>query len=143
MFQVMGQNWESLGYDSVKQFVDLMYKSEGEHLKSFARFVKHNNLVRYLKALDWAKFARGYNGPGYAANKYDVKMANKYAQYKSGVFKRGSSGTTVKAIQKALGVGADGVFGRGTEAALKKWQEANGLPATGVADEATLKKLLG
>ena len=82
MFQVLGQNWESLKYDSAKQFVDLMYKSEGEHLKSFARFVKVNNLVRHLKALDWAKFARGYNGPGYAANKYDVKMAQAYAKHK-------------------------------------------------------------
>ena len=82
MFQIMGFHWESLGYASAKAFVDLMYKSEGEHLKAFAKFMKVNKLVRYLKNLNWAKFARGYNGPGYAANKYDIKMADAYKKHK-------------------------------------------------------------
>ncbi|MFB3132816.1 MAG: DUF4231 domain-containing protein [Rhodothermales bacterium] len=82
MFQIMGFHWESLGYASAKAFVDLMYKSEGEHLKAFAKFMKVNKLVRYLKNLNWAKFARGYNGPGYAANKYDIKMAEAYKKHK-------------------------------------------------------------
>ena len=81
MFQIMGFHWESLGYASAKAFVDLMYKSEGEHLKAFAKFMKVNNLVRHLKTLNWAKFARGYNGPGYAANKYDTKMADAYKKH--------------------------------------------------------------
>ena len=83
MFQVLGQNWEQLGYASAKAFVELMYKSEGEHLRSFARFVKANNLVQHLKNLDWAKFARGYNGPGYAQNKYDTRMAAAYEKHKT------------------------------------------------------------
>ena len=143
MFQIMGFHWESLGYASAKAFVDLMYKSEGEHLKAFSKFMEVNNLVRHLKTLDWAKFARGYNGPAYAENKYDTKMANAYARHKTGVLKRGSSGAKVKALQKALGVGADGDFGRGTEKALKEWQTANGREPNGVADRETLKMLLG
>lgn len=82
LFQLMGYHWESLDYASVKAFVKLMHKSEGEHLKAFARFLKANNLVAPLKALDWAKFARGYNGPGFRQNKYDEKLAAAYKRNK-------------------------------------------------------------
>jgi peptidoglycan hydrolase-like protein with peptidoglycan-binding domain len=46
-------------------------------------------------------------------------------------------------MQAALGVKADGDFGQGTENALKKWQDRNGLTADGVAGPKTLAKLLG
>jgi putative chitinase len=59
------------------------------------------------------------------------------------VIKRGAKGPTVVALQEALGVGADGAFGGGTEKALKAWQEANGLTADGIAGPKTLQKLLG
>lgn len=57
--------------------------------------------------------------------------------------KRGSTGETVKKLQAALGLTADGVFGIGTEASLKSWQAKNGLTADGVAGPKTLGKLLG
>lgn len=57
--------------------------------------------------------------------------------------KRGSTGDTVKKLQAALGLTADGVFGIGTEASLKSWQAKNGLTADGVAGPKTLAKLLG
>jgi putative chitinase len=57
--------------------------------------------------------------------------------------KRGSTGDTVKKLQAALGLTADGVFGIGTEASLKSWQAKNGLTADGVAGPKTLGKLLG
>ena len=59
------------------------------------------------------------------------------------VIKRGAKGPTVVALQEALGVGADGAFGGGTEKALKAWQEANELTADGIAGPKTLQKLLG
>jgi len=82
LFQIMGYHWESLGYKSVKDFVKLMNKSEGEHIKAFGRFIVANNLSKYLKSLDWANFARRYNGPGYKENKYDEKLARAYNKYK-------------------------------------------------------------
>jgi putative chitinase len=56
--------------------------------------------------------------------------------------KRGSTGETVKKLQAALGLKADGVFGISTEATLKSWQAKNGLVADGVAGPKTLAKLL-
>lgn len=44
-----------------------------------------NDTIRYyyneLQRKDWAGFARGYNGPGYAKNRYDIKLANAYKKY--------------------------------------------------------------
>ena len=57
------------------------------------------------------------------------------------LLRRGSRGATVKKLQEALGIGADGIFGKGTEAAVKKFQSANGLDADGLAGPETLAKL--
>ena len=60
-----------------------------------------------------------------------------------GVLRKGCKGQGVKMMQEALGIGADGAFGPGTERALKAWQTANSLVAGGIAGPATLEKLLG
>jgi putative chitinase len=59
-----------------------------------------------------------------------------------GILRKGARGEGVRIMQEALGVGADGVFGPGTERALKEWQSANGLVADGIAGPNTLEKLL-
>lgn len=58
-----------------------------------------------------------------------------------GVLRKGAKGDGVKLMQEALGIGADGDFGPGTERALKAWQAANGLTADGIAGPATFDKL--
>ena len=58
------------------------------------------------------------------------------------MLRKGARGDGVKIMQEALGIGADGVFGPGTERALKAWQSSNGLVADGIAGPATLEKLL-
>lgn len=55
--------------------------------------------------------------------------------------RKGSKGPLVKKMQEALGIGADGDFGPGTERALMKWQSDNGLTADGIAGPKTLAKL--
>lgn len=60
-----------------------------------------------------------------------------------GVLRKGCKGEGVKMMQEALGIGADGDFGPGTERALKEWQASNGLVADGIAGPSTLGKLLG
>jgi peptidoglycan hydrolase-like protein with peptidoglycan-binding domain len=51
------------------------------------------------------------------------------------------AGGGVRALQLALGVPADGVFGPGTERALKRWQRSHGLAADGVAGPQTRSRL--
>ena len=58
------------------------------------------------------------------------------------VYKLGSIGEAVKQIQKALGIKADGIFGKDTEAAVKKFQKENGLVADGIIGPKTLEKLI-
>ncbi len=79
VFQVMGFNHN--GSATVGDFVKAMFVSEYEHLRSFLAFCKDNDLIEKLKNQDWAGFARGYNGPAYAENKYDVKLQQAYEQY--------------------------------------------------------------
>lgn len=55
----------------------------------------------------------------------------------------GSRGTTVKAMQEALGIDADGRFGPGTKKAVMAFQEANGLAVDGMAGPATLAAMDG
>ena len=59
-----------------------------------------------------------------------------------GVLRRGSRGDGVAMMQEALGLEADGIFGRGTERALINWQMDNGLTPDGVAGPMTFEKLL-
>jgi peptidoglycan hydrolase-like protein with peptidoglycan-binding domain len=82
LFQVMGYHWQTLGYASVQDFVACMQTSEAEQLDAFVRFIKADAaLLKALKASKWADFARGYNGPAYARNLYDVKLERAFARY--------------------------------------------------------------
>ncbi len=82
-FQVLGQNYGNLQLANAHEYVTKISKSEKDQLEAFEGFVKANNLSDELVRKDWAGFARAYNGPGYAANQYDTKMANAYARLKS------------------------------------------------------------
>ena len=55
--------------------------------------------------------------------------------------KKGSKGPYVKKLQEALGIEADGVFGPGTEASVKVFQQANGLVYDGIVGTRTWEKL--
>jgi putative chitinase len=55
----------------------------------------------------------------------------------------GSRGETVRAVQAKLGITADGVFGPGTERAIREWQSANGLTADGIVGPKSLAVMFG
>lgn len=84
LFQVMGFNWQSCGERSLAGFVLAMHHHEDAHLALFARFVAEHGLTSALRQHDWATFARGYNGPAYAENAYDTKLAAAYARHAPG-----------------------------------------------------------
>lgn len=53
------------------------------------------------------------------------------------ILKKVTRGKEVKELQEFLGTEADGIFGSGTEAAVKKWQSENGLTPDGIVGPAT------
>lgn len=65
--------------------------------------------------------------------------------------KKGSSGSDVKKMQQSLidagydvgSTGADGIYGSATEAAVRKYQQDNGLAVDGIAGDQTQGKLYG
>lgn len=81
LFQIMGFHYSSLGYPDVLAFVGDMKESEGRQLHAFGQFMVVHQLVPYLKNHQWAEFAKRYNGAGYAAQKYDVKLKNAYERF--------------------------------------------------------------
>ena len=56
-----------------------------------------------------------------------------WENYFMSILKRGLRGAPVKRLQEKLGVDADGIFGGGTEKAVREFQEANGLAVDGIA----------
>jgi len=108
-----------------------------------ARFIDTNGLASKLRRHDWTAFARGYNGPGYATNHYDVRLTSSYRAMSTG----GAPDLVVRAAQAYLTFlghdphGIDGVMGRMTRAAVNDFQLAQGLPATTDVDAGTLAAL--
>lgn len=81
-FQIMGFHWKLLGFDSPQAFVDYVSSNEAAQLDLFVRFIlADNSLHKALKEKKWSTFARIYNGPAYAENLYDVKIARAYKRY--------------------------------------------------------------
>lgn len=83
VFQIMGENYQAAGCPTIDAFVDRMNSGASAHLDAFVAFIKANKLDDALRSKNWAAFARGYNGPAYAVNKYDTKMASAYARWKA------------------------------------------------------------
>lgn len=81
MFQIGGFNWKKCGAESIDDFVCRMSRSERDQLEMFASFITSTGLVKHLKTKNWAAFARGYNGPGYAKRSYHTRMAQAYARH--------------------------------------------------------------
>lgn len=157
MFQIMGFNHAKVGYGSVVDFVNAMAESERNQLQAFVAFVRAAGLADELKRQDWANFARGYNGPGYKANKYDAKLAAAFARERvrrqddmAGLApepERADAVALQVALNAALGdalpekLATDGWVGEKTIFATRLFQRQVGLRDTGEADAATLAAL--
>jgi hypothetical protein len=83
-FQIMGEWWDALGYASPFAMALACVASEAAHLDMLARYIEHFRLKPALAALTsnpatCRAFAAAYNGPGYRANRYDEKLAERMA----------------------------------------------------------------
>lgn len=59
------------------------------------------------------------------------------------LLQKGNRGSTVKKLQEGLGIDADGVFGSGTEKAVRAFQESHNLDVDGIAGPNTLAQIPG
>lgn len=79
--QIMGFNFKVCGYRDVHAFVAAMNRSAGDQLDAFVSLILDWKLDDELREHRWADFARRYNGPGYAANAYDTKLASAHTKW--------------------------------------------------------------
>ena len=128
--QIMGFNAQLAGFDSAEAMVQAMRDSEDAHILAMASFLRSRNLHKALLRRNWAAFARGYNGPGYAQNQYDIKLEQAYVRLASGSLPN----LQLRATQMALlylGFSPgkiDGVIGQRTRNALNSFRLQSGLP---------------
>ena len=142
--QVMGENFASAGFGSVDDMVQAMSDSEDAQLTAVAGFILANRLDRALATHDWASFARGYNGPAFATNHYDVRLRGEFQKLEAGVLPN----LDIRAAQLFLTFRGfhpgpiDGFIGALTRAAIIDFQQQNGLNQTGLVDDDLLERLL-
>jgi len=86
-FQIMGENWKELGYESVFDFEKQMQTSESLQLEAFIRFIewktgtvggKKVSLLEALRAEDWTAVFTLYNGPNYKKLGYQAKFQKEW-----------------------------------------------------------------
>ena len=85
MFQIMGNNYKTCGCKTISEFYDLMCKNQFSQFMLGMEFLKKSNLVQHLASKNWSAFARGYNGPGYAENRYDTKLRDAYLKFSKSI----------------------------------------------------------
>jgi hypothetical protein len=79
LFQILGLNHEAAGYPELQRFINAMYRSVDDQLRALVLFIRHDSrLVDAIREKDWVTFARIYNGPQFAINRYDSKLAAAY-----------------------------------------------------------------
>jgi hypothetical protein len=81
-FQIMGYHATALGYADGIALSDDFARGEGYQLAAFVKFVQLDpDMLKALRGRKWAAFAKIYNGPAYADNLYDTKLAAAYKRH--------------------------------------------------------------
>ena len=142
--QIMGGNYAAAGFSDVESMVSAMSESENRQLLAMSNFLIGNKLHLPLQAHDWKTFARGYNGPNYVVNQYDVKLNGEFQKYSAA----GLPDLDVRAGQLYLTYlgfdpgAVDGIAGTHTLSALAEFRAKKGLPGTNGCDDAALAQLV-
>lgn len=130
--QVMGFNHRSAGFPTVDAMVTAMVDDENVQAAAMAHFIRDEGLDEPLRDLDWASFARGYNGPAYRATNYDDRLAAAHERFKAALPDLGVRAAQAALVFLGFDPGpVDGMYGPRTYRAVVAYQQARGLPATG------------
>jgi peptidoglycan hydrolase-like protein with peptidoglycan-binding domain len=136
--QILGYNAGLAGHSDAEDMVAAFCEGEDQQVLGIARFLRGRKLDQVLARGDWAAFARGYNGPGYAANRYDEKLAASHSR----LLGSGLPDLELRAVQlrltyEGLDPGpVDGVVGARTRAAAARFRALHGLSGGEAIDEA-------
>jgi hypothetical protein len=79
--QILGENHKAAGYATPQAMVAAFADDEDAHLEAMVRFIIASGLDDNLRDHDWAGFAKGYNGPGYAKHGYHTRLAAAYRKW--------------------------------------------------------------
>lgn len=104
LFQILGENLDHNiksrlgdGEDQYKSWIEFeakQHEHEKYHFMDFMAFImtkkfKGTPLINFISEnennngnYNWANFAHGYNGSGYKANKYDIRLQAAYEKYR-------------------------------------------------------------
>jgi len=94
--------------------------------------------ARYIKA---KAILGGSNSSKSTPKPVNQQITDSATQSTNTMLKRGARGELVKQVQHALGLGADGIFGMQTDAAIRSWQRINRYTVNGVLDQEQINKL--
>ena len=131
--QVLGTNATSVGFASIQDMVTSMTASEDGQLQAVVGFIQANNLQNALQQQDWTTYAEKYNGPGYAKNQYDKRLAQAYALFQDATKIPDLTVRVGQLLLLLLGFnpsGVDGAIGPNTLTALHNFQSQQQLPLT-------------
>ncbi|HGW6341778.1 TPA: N-acetylmuramidase family protein, partial [Escherichia coli] len=79
--QTMGFLYKELGFASASDMVEHMTGNIAGQVDCLIGEVTRAKLIAPLNAHNWPVVARGYNGAGYAANRYDVRLADAWKRW--------------------------------------------------------------
>lgn len=141
--QVMGRNYRLAGFKDEEVLVAAMKESEDEQLGAMVAFILANGLDAHLRAHNWTAFARRYNGPDFARNEYDARLAAEHQKLLTGplpdlIVREGQ--VYLMYIGHDPGP-IDGVMGRRTRSALGDFAELAGLGPVEVFTAEVMEKL--
>jgi hypothetical protein len=141
--QIMGKNFALSGFHDVESMIAAMSQSEDSQLAAVGTFLCNCHLNACLQAHDWTSFARGYNGPNYAINRYDVRLNGEYQKCLTG----GVPDLHVRAAQLYLTYlnfhpgPVDGIAGMETLSAFNEFATQYKVPNSGIIDANAVQNL--
>lgn len=100
---------------------------------------KHDHHVHISVKADWEDDTSAWDIAGVSDH---VMSGTVHPPAAPATLRLGSRGEDVRKLQAALKIGDDGIFGMGTEKALKTFQAAHGLTADGICGPYTWQLLL-
>jgi len=139
----MGFNSALAGFRNVEEMAAEMMRSEDEQIMAMMSFLKSTKTNEALERRDWSAFARAYNGPTFAKNQYDTKLADAHKRFSaSGLPDLDARAVQLLLLYHGFDPGPiDGIPGAKTKNAIAAFCAKHGCPVLLAADRELLQIL--